>query len=168
MSGMMFDPELLKLWQADAAAAMAPPIGMALAKVNAPQEALPLPPPPPPPPPLPAAGGHAAAPPAGPASDPAADTALPATKPEALASGGPKGGQPIDLVTLLRGLAGIVPRPAAPQRQALAAAPAPSFHRPQAGTLPMRQAIPGNPYLRPAAPGTTAIRPRRRGLLDAE
>ncbi|MBR0668797.1 hypothetical protein GXW71_30890 [Roseomonas hellenica] len=148
MSGMMFDPELLKLWQAEAAAAMAAPAGMDLAKFNAPPQALPLPPPPP------AAG----------ATEP--DAALPGTKPDALASGGPKGGQPIDLVALLRGLAGIVPRPAASGRQAPTAAPAPPFHRPQAGTLPMRQAIPGNPYLRTAAPGGAAIRPRRRGLLD--
>ncbi|MBR0647559.1 hypothetical protein [Plastoroseomonas hellenica] len=166
MSGMMFDPELLRLWQAQAAAAMASPIGMELAKVSAPREALPLPPPPPPPPPpLPAVGADAAAPPVMP-TGPNADTAPPGIKPEAIASGGPKGGQPVDLVALLRGLAGIVPRPAAPQRQALSAAPAPSFHRPQTGTLPMRQPIPGNPYLRTAVPGAAAIRPRRRGLLD--
>lgn len=69
---------------------------------------------------------------------------LPTAKPDALTGGGVKTREPIDLVTLLRGLAGIVPRP----------------------TPPQRQAIPGNPSLRAATPGAAAIRPRRRGLLD--
>lgn len=179
MNEMFFDPELLKLW--DAQAAMAPQMaGMEFAKIPA-AAPLPTPPlPPPAPPPLPAAGpdGATAALPV--ASPDGAAAALPATKPEPLAGqeppgfltwlgltgGGMKAGQSSNLAAVLRGLASIMPQPAPVPRQALPAAPAPPGHRPQGGTLPMRQAIPGNPYLRTAAPGTAAIRPRRRGLLD--
>lgn len=179
MNEMFFDPELLKLW--DAQAAMAPPMaGVELAKIQA-ATPLPTPPlPPPSPPPLPAAGpdGATVALPA--ASPDGAAAALPATKPEPLAGqeppgfltwlgltgGGMKAGQPSNLAAVLRGLASMMPQPAPGQRQASSAAPAPPFHRPQAGALAMRQPIPGNPYLRTATPGTPAIRSRRRGLLD--
>jgi hypothetical protein len=140
---MIIDPKLLELWQKQQAAAMAAPMA-------APQpEPLPIPPVPPAlPPSVPV--------PAGAEPDAAAQDA---PQPVEAFGNSVKPPAAFNLVAFLRGLAEIVPRPPAPTRSTPGPAPAPPGHRPQGGALPMRQAIPGNPYLQ---------QQRRRGLLDRE
>jgi hypothetical protein len=85
-----------------------------------------------------------------------------------LSGGGFKDGQRVDVAALLRAAHGLVGAQARGRGQPapIATGAAPPGHRPQAGALPMRQPIPGNPYLRTAVPGAAAIRRGRRGLLD--
>ncbi|HEY4252588.1 MAG TPA: hypothetical protein VGM87_15350 [Roseomonas sp.] len=160
MSGMFFDPELLTLWDAQA---LAPEL--AKRATAAPPEPLPLPPvPPAEPPPLPGQPAAGAPPGARPEPLAAAETRGLLTR-LGLAGGGFKDRPPVDVPALLRGLAGMLRPPAAAMPRPVAQ-PAPPGNRPRGGSLPMRQATPGNPYLQAAAQPASPLRRRQRGLLD--